>query len=1207
MNYNVPLWTGTPTLKKQNLFISTSTDAPIIGITDGNAVFMPTFYPNITFSTIKFVDSAELFSDTLYAYDNELFLNGRPIISTLSTSVLDWSKYPAVTDVELHNYSINDVNSINVKNIGSPGDSMNITSDTYWEYTNLNGIGTIDIETLSNADNSFINVATDMTFGNNNIYSINSADISNITVSSIFTGFLSLSTIGGVYGKYLNTTLSNLSNASTTTDKLSNWANYSAVSNVNFAGHDINNAVNGNITNVNTNLLYVNNGANFNGNTNNFFMNQNINTGDSSTHNLPNMNQYFCNVKLAVNGFDLESPLNDFTYNTCQFLMNTDGLVVPTGKIQLLSCNYRAYVPSTTPPFIQNFDYRGRMYMGTTGNGANAYMRFNYDAVEKIPNTSALIEINADSEFASIFGLLGPSRITTTGGVIQSLGTFSNQMYAGYASILAPFGFNVVCGFDQWAPFGFGGGGIQTLITNGHGLGARTDVVATNDDVDSQIRTEVNLYCQDAEYIYTSGDLYIGYGGEYPRYGKNKPQHVHIHEVQEIVGRTDNGDIGANIINVNSIQGYTSNSFIKNIQYLIGYSSNFMFPNQFVNVPVSTFSTIQYFDRNISSINFSTFNASTFSTISISTMLFSTTTFVSSLLYNEKNVSSLTSTIKGFNEIQGNYIMGVSTTLSSFNYMGNIADFSQLYVSDIQGNYASNVSTQIGTLEAFSTTMTTIDNWANYPAINDVNIAGYKIYNVDSLSFTNTNIAENHDISGNFFTDIQNRARVIDVFDISGNIPTLSFTTATTSNYIRTDGTYLEHSLPIAISDLSGNMNSIIYTGTDGSTHIGNNNYAPTVFDTGIIQFGVGYAGGLVNNSICVVDNSGASNIFISEPLFLNQGIINFRDLVVGNTNIGQLGFVDNFIATSNDVMISAPGTLQFYDGIDLSNNVSLNISTIDTHRVFNFNSALNIADGIKFSDYYNDLSGYIVYNNGDFKINQTLDMSQMNVKNVNIVHTDNIVSRDGVMDISVKNNLNMCNTDLKNVGNINVAGSVINTTGTGELDNFPTWVLMNANFPNATFATLNTGNGRLSFVYNGASSNDFAYTSDLNFTTFPFSSNFTANKTIGASAFSNVFSNASLALNGSYRVSYSFTGLAHVTSAFYIKTTLIRNSDSHPIFSQSNDGSIVSAPYFGNQGICLASNAGTYTLLVSLSNYQGGANTIVLSNGMVSLEKLSI
>ena len=598
---------------------------------------------NQLISSIIGLGTAGYISSSQFLSTNSVFIS---LFSTLFGSTITgdtalWASYPALTSVNLNNHDIGNVRLFTASNIY--GVSNTSTSNLN---TNIISSGIINVSSINvNSINSL--------FINNTLYNgdtINTSELnaiiissSQIYTSSISTGFLSLSTIGGVYGKYLSTTLGNLSNASTTTDNVKNWANYKAITDVNFDYH------NGyNLANTQTNSLTVGNGgqvwngnAQFNqtGNTfspywYNFTMDANITTGQANQLYPPTNKQFFSDNHIAINVFDIES-FGAFTL--AHFDMNSDGWVIPTGNATMSANNYTLVLPyiviDSIPPFVHTYtgSYRGTAYYGTTGSAQLAYIRMNSDATTisgKIPNQGALIEINADSYFGVIANpITTSSRIATTGGRNQSFATYENSVSAGDFGIW-PVNTNI-CEMDMYCPIGYLGGGTTTNRVRGGTAGARNDMTA--EGTVGGFGTEMNIYSTDRMYLYTNGDLYIGFGGQSQRYNPtnsvgNNYQHVHISQVQDITGRTDNGDNGAQIVNINSIQGYTSNSFIKNFSYLIGYDSNFHYPNDYRITSIKTvssliltplfISTVSTFSSAIYSVNGSNFEDSLYPYIS---------------------------------------------------------------------------------------------------------------------------------------------------------------------------------------------------------------------------------------------------------------------------------------------------------------------------------------------------------------------------------------------------------------------------------------------------------------------------------------------------------------------------------------------------------------------------------------------------------------
>ena len=933
-----------------------------LSLVGGNSVILPTTYSNLTLSSITLTDSGVPSGyDTLYAYGGELFFNGLNVISTISTSVLDWAVYPAVDDIKVQNRNIRDVNFISsiivntdylnfISSIGrrsvvstingntaffsSLSNNQRIFSDRLW----VNSISSGSISTLRLRADDFLtssfrgNSGSLSTLNTQLISSVN-GNIFNLSSLKGNISSLAVSSLTGSYANNVSTSLGTLSNFSTTFNPTaySNWSLYPAVSDVNANNYSINNIYNLGANTVNAGGITAISGVSFNDVTKTFYMNNKIQTGDTATYNVPNaMTQYFSNVTLGTNTFDIYSIFNSFCFTTTNINLRTIGILIPTGLIEMNTANYRATTPSINFPFYTTLDYRGSAYLGTSGYGAGSFVRMNYDGItSKIPNTAALVEINADTAYNTNGGLLGPSRITTSGGVNQNLGTFSNQLYAGYAQILAPYGFATVCAIDQWAPAGFVGGGIQTSRVNGGGLGSRNDMTA--EGTASGYGTEMNLYSYNVSYVYTNGDLYLGYGGSVPRYGSNTSQRTHLYNAQDIVGYTDDG-IGLNAVNVNSVQGYTSNSYIKNFRYLIGYDENFAYGNLFLPVPLpgdKPESTITYFGSTMSNNYYSTFNGTLYSTFYLSTMTFSTVNYFSSILTNERNISSLNSTIGQWGNIGFNYLQGISTILSSFILsveeasITNISNVSNiyaktisaqtLYVSDIKGGYADNISSFIGKTISTSA-VSTASIWSLYPAISTVNMCNNNIFNGNSLTTNNisTNLISTADIyTNNLYVNNLGNPNPYVVTPIAIN----NALDLQANNIFNGNSLTTSNISTVGISSFTITTNTIAIYDTD---------------TTGVIAFIDSN-----QNPYGVIYNNGSNNL----------GIGSQNDMYIRGANIGILSSNQSLLYAVSTNYILSDSTIQMTAGDTITLNASNAVGVIPPLIVSNVLYVPNISN----------------------------------------------------------------------------------------------------------------------------------------------------------------------------------------------------------------------------------------------------------------------
>jgi len=603
-NYQPPLWSGTNNITSginSNQLISTVTGLGTIGYISSSQLLSSITSIDNVLSTIL----STILSTTAGGGSNNLALwanypaitninaNGNSLInannvnaSNINTNNINGYLGNNInvnnTLIVNSNFSAKGISSLTVSTnsltanyLSNSSNNLTIATDVTLSNHTIRNIDQIGINSIYANNGKIINIFNDTNYNNNSIYNVKSISSSVIStgilnVSSISTNFISLSSIGGTYGNYLSTTLGNLSNASTTITP-SNWANYPAINDVNLSNHNMNNG--NTITSSNlyatngttTESLYVGNGgtifsgnAQFNkidyGNYRNFTMDANITVANNATLSCPNFSGYYSNYFLGVNSVDTTGYFTNAATTNAQLQLYTNQSafllgIIPFGNAKLIANNYQI----TFPPIVgTTYHFRAQVGMGTTGDGANTWIKMNDDSTALLPNTSGLIEINADSVYNSIGGLLGPGRITQTAGVNQLFGTFSNQIYAGYASILQPFSFAHICAIDQYAPIGGLGGGITTIVTNGggeefgiKGAGARTDLVANNflrsNDPGVTITSEMNVFCTDIIYLYTEGDTYLGWGnGSNARYGSNREQRTHLSNLFDI-SPTSNG------------------------------------------------------------------------------------------------------------------------------------------------------------------------------------------------------------------------------------------------------------------------------------------------------------------------------------------------------------------------------------------------------------------------------------------------------------------------------------------------------------------------------------------------------------------------------------------------------------------------------------------------------------------------------------------
>ena len=1314
-------------ISSTQLYISTASDnSPYIGLSNVNIVQLPTYYPNFSISSLNFYDTGEPDNiSQLVAYEGELFLNGIPVISTLSTSVLNWSQYPAISDVFMDHYNIRDVEAIagNTAILSTAFISSLYVSDEVILDTLVTFSTIYTQQILANSTYTYNATILNDLSGNNasfvNVYSI----------SSIYSSNINFSTFGGDGGNYISTALANLSNASTFNESASNWWMYQAKGNVDINNNDVNNA-----GNIFTNAIVVGGGgqtwngnAQFNGTGNtfqpywyNFTQDVNTYTANSGTIYCPSNLQYWSDWSVNINCFDAES-LGAFTNTKLHAF--TSGLIVPTGYIDLRAHNYRS-IP-ILPPYTLK-DYRGQLYMGTDpdGYGAQSYIGINYDSYETLYNQGGSIILNADSVLTNPLG--GASRITTQSARNQLFGTATTEIYAGYVG-LDP----VTSYFAGILQYYINADGVpaQYIRTRGGDLlppaGARTDVTAETPS-NTSVQAKMNIYCSGTANLYTDGSLYIGYGGSTPDYGwNNSNQQVHILNANDIQGRVSTG---VTITNLNSIQGINTSSFIQNIHYLIGFQNNNLFNNVYETInhaPIlhSSFgiSTIPIFlDSNFSTV---TSNSSDRKFSTLSNINISTTYYVSSFVRNNYDVSTFKTNLSQFNVNSYNEILGISTILSSFIINVdkaliknisciNLSSYSisaQLgNISSLSGGYANSVSTNLGILNKLSTNQnssitSSITNWSLYKAVSSVNLNNiYSLCNVNYLNLVNhaDNSYLNTGNDGYLHLSNNNGGIVFDSHPYTGtlnvdyispyNNSIISFTSNIdmgSNNISNINQIYLSNP---NYNDFTGffigagigggnclsyyDSNSLIYQAVAGDWYyfsaqgnvdinfnriinIGTANFYDQLSETNgnISEQADGYLH-LSNDGNGIIVDSYLYNQYLnvdSINSYLNT-TINFNNSV----NLGQydLSGVNNF--WTNQSFYSIPDSSNFvnfryYNGyfsyyldsistfvpiasdwsaFGASNTVEMNYNSItditslniynpyfDSIFDFSYTGAKTItASGYTFPQlsYYQNPVGILRYVAQDWSFYDAetdLSMNYFNINNISTVQTfnlkvDTISSNTGSV-ISFNNSINMCNNNISNVAEIDVTndihigGSVVNTSGTGELDNFPTLVFSGYLTANPNYLTYDGGD-RIEYEVGSSGLQQIANLGDIPATIiYENSSNFTTNKTV-ANATSNVIQFSNTLVSGVYNVQYAYNAINHNNNNFNV-VGVLSNGSGTQYWYDSNAGANIASVYTNKSGIVVLPASNTYYFKMIVTSQTG--NSVTFSNGVAVLSKLPV
>ena len=1022
---NSASWSGAPQYitKKQlstiiydnnstnQLYISTGSDySPYIGLSNGNIIQLPIAYPNFVISSLNFLDTAEPNNiSQLVAYDGELFLNGNPVISTLSTSVLNWSKYPAISDVALNDYSIKDVSSIRAT------EGLFNSLSTYKLF----------VKDLSANSVSSINL-----YNKDTIYSSN----------------LNISTLGGSYGSNLSTTLDSLITASTIGASL--WAQYPAVQKVDMSNNELTNCYNVNTqglyatTNgVTTNSLYVGNdgqlwagNAQFNkidsGNYHNFTMDANVTVATSDTISCPNFNGYYSNYYLGVNSIDATGILSGFAHTNAHLNLYTNQSAiylgtVPFGHAELLSDNYEI----TFPPIVgTTYDFRSAGIVGSTGPGANAWVRWNNDTTGLVPNTSALLELNADTYFG-IGSLLGSGRITQTAGSLQSLATFRNQMITGYAQILQPFSFQNICIIEQNAPTGFTGlpiPGVSSnytrVITNGGGgdsiavgLGCETSIAANNwirqSDSGALGSGIMNIYATDEMYLFTEGDMNIGYyNSNTPQeFGSNRPQKVHLYNLVDI---------------------YPTSSGVTNWYGNLDMCNHSIF-NVNLNLSTASFSTILTGYLDISN-NIYQSNARQ--------------TTIDILPYYPFIQTNALQMFNSFSSIQS-YISSPYTptriqTITDTPHNIYSSDFGYTFYSDFTTtDTVVNIQSGNGTLDFYNNGTTTMHfNFYFSPSITPAILPGASLriivsnsnsYITEGIPLAPSTIVSSVSINKtNFYQYMYDTVLSV---DISGQTQT--------SNFSNKGNFYISAST-INI----GGSNNGGYPLSDEPNYPIKMVY-DTQFDNNISVSNV-----TSTRELDISGNAGGVAMYFNNDT--NNLTYKFNDIGTKNIDYDNASFLNTNIITTNGIGANSNSFIFVYDNIEMNYK---DLSGVTNLRIGN----LIGGSGVGNTNLSNDSNGYFhIHNNSNLTIfDNSINLSNNNIIDVAQIDVDFITVNNNP-SITLLNDLNMNYSNISNALSITLSDgsnitSLSNDSNNGGIAKFFTT-------ENQFFFTTNNGNSAI-------------------------------------------------------------------------------------------------------------------------------------------------
>jgi len=460
--------------------------------------------------------------------------NWRGIINTIPNNLIVSSIQTNYISTSIINASTINANTISSAKINVSTINANTISSA------IINASTINANTISSA---IINVSTlnvnNISTALINVSTLNTNNISSavINVSSIFTNYLSSAT-----ANIPNIITSSINGTDIINFDARRWSFYPAVTQVEMAYNNLHNA--GSI-NMAGNFTMAGTGNLFSPYWYNARIDANIYTGDINNQYNPTIEQYTNSYTLQNVNVDLNNAIMSYPNASLKLY---PAAIFPVGNAVLNSKNFYSINP-ISGYLSGNFrGYAGMVVDG--GDGTSCYVKLNADILTSfIPNTAPLTYQNGDSYLTAIT-VLGVSRIATTYGDIQNLGTYRCQNVAGYFGTSANF--SPVCSIKQEAVAGGAGGGTCLNIVDAGLFGARNDMIAKNNyngggggltAVVMEIGSRGNLY------IYSGATLYIGQNpGTYFNDGQGA---VYIENVDGLRVRNIYG-IGGGNININN-------------------------------------------------------------------------------------------------------------------------------------------------------------------------------------------------------------------------------------------------------------------------------------------------------------------------------------------------------------------------------------------------------------------------------------------------------------------------------------------------------------------------------------------------------------------------------------------------------------------------------------------------------------------------------
>ena len=554
--------------------------------------------------------------------------------------------------------------------------------------------------------------------------------------------------------------------------------------------------------------------------------------------------------------------------------------------------------------------------------------------------------------------------------------------------------------------------------------------------------------------------------------------------------------------------------------------------------------------------------------------------------------------------------------------------------------------------------------WSQFGASQNVEIDNFNLLNINTAYTSNIGFY-NPFMSNNSILSYTGSFQITD--SNSNSFPQLSYYPEGGGilRYLAQDWSYYNAEVDLSMNNLNINnanvvsMNALqfpnlnqIFGSNDGILYIQNSTSFCNNSIGNIDSIYVDYINRNQNGNITIYSDinmsyysiSNASNISVNYDISANRIFTSsINTLATQLQDLSNNSTINTALLTS-EAFYDSPGNFSNFYTIS-ANKYPFIIRDISSNTLGIISDILVLGNlyGANFSPYFNSNS-ILSYNNGltsqavasDWYLyspQATIDWNYQNLINAGLVDTRNLTLEDAgsgsngnltysgtsndvllngipvsaTWSNNISGTINYNNSVISNINTVYVNGSVVNTGGGSELDNFATWVLDGYGTGSPSYVTYN-GN-RLEYIIGGSGVQQVANLNDItalsnNTIHYVSSTTISTNKTV-ANATSNIVSYTNISLaNGTYNIQYYYNALNHNNNNFSIVAQL-SNSTRGIIYYDSNAGANITTTYIAKSGITSVFSTQNYTFTLQVISQSG--NTVTLSNACVVISKLPI